>query len=271
MRINNIAFVHAFGTVKSAQSCPDAALGEQCEDNADLAYFECVLGCGTNDNLCISECVRQSDEDLSNCPCNENCPDGCPCPDYDGCPALDSVLILNTYAPWEVRGTPPSHYTANVPMITDLAGREWTDFEFHFEDEIHVYHSCMLTFQGRHYLYGSKEGDQRQIAQLDKCALKRIGTLPMEFDLGACATAQNAIYLCFEAESDYQTCRVSATPTGPFEPLGAKSIDDHRSIRIAASSSKLLNFCLFKMITKPKFWRSAAATRTTIGPRCSKR
>ena len=42
-----------------------------------------------------------------------------------------------------------------------------------------------------------------QISEVDKCQLKRIGSLPFPYRLGGCAICQDTIFLCFS--SGYST------------------------------------------------------------------
>ena len=64
--------------------------------------------------------------------------------------------------------------------------------------------------------------------------LPRLGTLPFNFDHGACTSALQKIYACFETLSDFQTCRIADNPLGPFQEIH-KSIFTHDKIQIATN------------------------------------
>ena len=209
-----------------------------CEDEANQNYFDCVIGCG-GDAECIGMCARDNDQNLSNCPCNELCPNGCPCPNWQ-CPITTTVATTTTTA------APTTNITAlilntakpyNSAVITNIYGREDRSFGFVFEPETQVSYSCSLTFNGRAYIYGSRESDQKQISVLEKCSLKRIGTLPFSFVYGACTSTHDSIYLCFQDHTDKKSCRKGTDPMGPFDTI-QKSSYDHGDIRLAASGSK---------------------------------
>lgn len=134
----------------------------------------------------------------------------------------DNVLVLN------------SKKTLNPPVMTDLNGRQHTNFWFKLEDNTHAQGSCALLFDGQFYAFGSQEGDQQQISLVTQCALKRLGTLPFKFNHGACTSAQQKIHVCFELLSDFQTCRIADNPLGPFKEIH-RSIFTHDKIQIASN------------------------------------
>ena len=100
-----------------------------------------------------------------------------------------------------------------------------------------MYASCSLSFKGQTYVYGGYN-EMTQLSIVDGCSLKRIADLPFSFNVGACTSTPDEVFLCFEYESDYKTCRVGQTASGPYVEVD-KSIYNHYAIRIAASSSKL--------------------------------
>ena len=112
-----------------------------------------------------------------------------------------------------------------------------TSFSFELDSEVYVYRSCGVQFKGNFYVYGSSQGDQRQIAKLIGCSLQRIATLPFTHHTGACAPTSDQVFLCFDDNGDGRTCHVSNEPTGPFRTI-PKSIHSHRSTRSAANDSK---------------------------------
>ena len=126
-------------------------------------------------------------------------------------------------------------------MITDLDGRIGSrDFWFKLEPDTEAYSSCSLKFQGKFYIFGDYNNDHRQISVIDNCALRRIGSLPFTFRGGACATVDSTLYLCFERETDHQTCHTATDVLGPYEDMPQKSIYGHSHIRIAASDTDIV-------------------------------
>ena len=140
-------------------------------------------------------------------------------------PYKSSVLILNTFQ--------PSH----VPVLTDLNGNVNMNLTFEIENDAYVYNSCGVQFKGSFFIYGSLEGDRRQIAKVVDCSLKRIDTLSFPFVEGACSANSNQVILCFHYFGDGKTCHTSNEPTGPFNSI-PKSTEVHLQIRSAANESK---------------------------------
>ena len=58
----------------------------QCLLHTNDFYASCVVQCLPEDLTCASDCSREYEQKLQDCPCQSGCPDGCPCPTYDGCP-----------------------------------------------------------------------------------------------------------------------------------------------------------------------------------------
>ena len=228
----------------------------QCEDELSQIYVECIIAC-EGDNVCMSECTRIYNEQLAFCPCNENCPNGCPCPSYE-CPDQISsttsvatttteiakkntaVLVLNTSA------------LSKPPMLIDVNGQggDLANFEY---GESEVYKSCSIVFNGRAYVFGGwrQNQKQRQVCVIDECRLTRIASLDFDFELGACASTDMAIYLCFDYyTSETRTCRSGEIPTGPFS-LTSNSSFDHSIIQMAAGpceSEMKTKLCLQKQL-----------------------
>ena len=119
-------------------------------------------------------------------------------------------------------------------VLTDLNGNVKT-INFEIESDVYVDHSCGVQFKGEFYVYGTYYDDQRQIAKVTNCSLKRIGTLPFTFEFGACAATRDQIFLCFDYNGDAKTCHVANEPTGHFNNI-AKTAYEHDRIRIAASN-----------------------------------
>ena len=72
--------------------------------------------------------------------------------------------------------------------------------QFTFGEGTEVYRSCAATLNGEMFVFGgSYYGEVKQISKVENCALRRIGTLPMRFESGACNTYQSHVLLCFNA------------------------------------------------------------------------
>lgn len=160
--------------------CTDDSEANVCASQAEEDYYVCMSGCGILvEPSCATDCNRQYSEQIYECPCNEGCPNGCPCPIYP-CPTTTpmltttqapsnvSVLILNTYN------------SSHIPVLANLNGNINLNLSFEIENNVDVYHSCGVQFQGNFYVYGSSvyTGRNTQIAMISDCALKRIATLP---------------------------------------------------------------------------------------------
>ena len=76
--------------------------------------------------------------------------------------------------------------------------------QFVFGDGTEVEDSCAATLNGEMFVFGGAN-EKKQISKVENCALRRIGTLPMEFSDGACNTYQSHVLLCF-ADSDQTGC-----------------------------------------------------------------
>ena len=126
------------------------------------------------------------------------------------------------------------HKTKNIPVITDM-GRSikygGNDFHFEMGSDTQVFYSCSITFKGKFYVFGGVN-EKKQISVIDDCMLKRVGSLPFEFDLGACTNVNDfEFYLCFDY-NNIKTCRKSSDPFGPFTTI-ADSTGTHKATRIA--------------------------------------
>jgi len=139
------------------------------------------------------------------------------------------VLVLSTYS-WD-----------DVPIITNAAGRQDTNFDFVFGEGTEVDYSCSMTWKNELYIFGGRS-QKRQISKLIGCQLTRIGELEFDHYLGACANVADAkLYLCFnDASGDYDKCRVALSPTGIYEEIN-RSIHYHAFTRIAASEGDNFN------------------------------
>ena len=201
----------------------------------------CIVECRPSDFACYSYCSREYQDNLTRCPCSNDCPFGCPCPLYQ-CPATttsttlmttttapsySSILVLNTWS------------SANVPLLIDIDGNVDNRLSFEIENEVYADRSCGVQFKGDFYVFGSRKGDQRQIAKVVNCELKRVGTLPFTFDVGACAATEDQLFLCFDLVRDGQTCDVTTEPTDQFARV-SKSSFKHYKTRSAIQNSMLV-------------------------------
>ena len=137
-----------------------------------------------------------------------------------------SVLILNTA-------------NSNVPLLTDINGNI-KSINFEIENDVYVHMSCGVQFKGDYYVYGSYSGDERQIAKVTNCSLKRIGNLSFNLYAGACTATMDQVFLCFDLNSDYKTCHAANEPTGQFNVI-AKSAYNHDHTRIATNNGQFLD------------------------------
>ena len=83
--------------------------------------------------------------------------------------------------------------------------------QFKFEDETGSFYSCSATIHGQMMIFGGYGLNYKtQISTVESCRLRRVGTLPMDFYLGACNTFETSggteeTLLCF-AEGGYKLC-----------------------------------------------------------------
>ena len=109
--------------------------------------------------------------------------------------------------------------TEHVPLLTDLNGNFDRNISFEIESGVIVEASCGVQYKGDFYIYGGtfRTSDSRQIAKVIDCSLKRIGTLPFELYVGACAATSEQVFLCF----DLQVCKVLVKPGKKFSVCGS--------------------------------------------------
>ena len=142
-------------------------------------------------------------------------------------PEQKGVLILTT-----------RYRTTNVPTIIDLNGAEITEFNFTYDEKTEVDGSCALVWKNENFVFG---GFDRcgQIAKIEDCGLRKIGSFNFCHRYGACANVKNEkILLCFNADpSDGDRCRSSPSPTENFEDF-PRSNFGHRFTKIAALESE---------------------------------
>ena len=189
-----------------------------------------------------SECVDIDECQKGFCHKNANCANNigsfsCTCPfGYSGdgysCRRWTvRVLVLNSY---EL----PLH-GKNQPIFFDPKGQIGFTIAMPFGKETESFESCSVTYRNRFYVFGG-ETHKRQISEVTRCELKRIGTLEFDHSRGTCSSIDNReIYLCFGG-SAHKKCRLAVEPLGKFAEI-ASSTHNHRWARTAASSSKFHN------------------------------
>ena len=109
-----------------------------------------------------------------------------------------------------------------------------------------VENSCGVTFQNKHFIFGGRKSNARQILQLDDCRLINIGSLAFDHD-GACGSTNGVMVLCFNnAENgDGKRCRQASSPTEQWSEV-ALSMYEHRHTSVA--TSKGTQFCAYKVL-----------------------
>ena len=183
----------------------------ECENMVTADYVKCAEKCDVNDFECSTLCNRYYNESLKQCPCQEDCPDGCPCSGYE-CSDITTttsnpsttttaVTTSSTSAIKETTSSAPGPPTSVLvlyadpghpekrPLITDVMGRQEYNIWFKFDQDTSVLHSCSLVFQNQMIVFGGSKDASDQISIVDQCQLKRIGSLPIPFEHGACTVA----------------------------------------------------------------------------------
>ena len=140
-----------------------------------------------------------------------------------GAAKKQTVLVLSTYG------------VNKAPLLVDAKGQNDRNIIMSFGEDTEVYKSCSVTYRNRFHIFGG-DSEKRQISEVTKCELKRIGTLDFDHEYGACSNVDDQkIYLCFD-EKDKKECRSAVDPLGVFTEVERSSYD-HRKIRTAASPS----------------------------------
>ena len=108
------------------------------------------------------------------------------------------------------------------------------------------WYACASPWHNKMHVFGGGVGisydNNRKISRLDGKHLKRIGDLPFDFMLGACATMNNEIiFLCFEYDVE-KACRRASNPLGSFKTYYAG--DQHRNVKISASQREFNLFII---------------------------
>lgn len=121
--------------------------------------------------------------------------DGCPCENYDcyNHPSKENDKSILVVYKWDGR----------QPIMVDRSGNRHPIPHFSVEYGTGAYGSCSALLNGRMLLFGGEHSYiSTQIAAVESCRLRRIGTLPMTFIHGACNTFSmgllgERVLLCF--------------------------------------------------------------------------
>ena len=128
------------------------------------------------------------------CPCYSDCLLGCR--DCDNWSCRNHILTLFT----------SSSFSKEVIFFDTTGNSDFLE-SFSFGQETIVYHSFSVVNDGKMTIFGGSSGYRRQISIVDDCCLKSIGTLPFNFELGACnlRSGEEVAYLCF-ADGNFKNC-----------------------------------------------------------------
>ena len=84
------------------------------------------------------------------------------------------------------------------------SGTLTSEFQFGQSESTGSYRSCSTVINGLMMIFGgdSNSDFDNQISVVESCGLRRLGTLPMQFEFGACNTFQSnegdeEVLLCF--------------------------------------------------------------------------
>ena len=112
----------------------------------------------------------------------------------------NNILVLNTAL------------ARNEPLLIteDELDLVQTGIDFTYGATTESFSSCSVTWHGRMLIFGGK-GEYRQISEVTKhreqCLLKRVGELPFDFTMGACAESHGELFLCFDSQTPYACYR----------------------------------------------------------------
>ena len=204
----------------------DECQREPCNQNANCenmpGNFSCTCKTGYSGDAasCVDydECATES----------HNCQIETFCENTEGsfsCIEKKAVLVLNSKE-------------LNKPLLTSAEGQNDAMIIMSFGEETDASQSCSVTYRNKFYVFGGGT-KRRQISEVTKCELTRIGTLEFDHYWGTCANMDNQrIYLCFDANNQKQ-CRSAVNPLGNFTEI-VNSTYDHGWTRAAASPSKFI-------------------------------
>ena len=248
-----------------------------CQSYFEDIYISCIVGCKAGDVQCLTDCARDLDLNMLECPCMKNCPYGCPCDNYQcqqtttqttTTTTASTTLITTTTTTTTTTANPntsililSTRYYNTKPVLTDSTGQTDTNLGFTYDEDAIVHQSCSVTFKNQHFVYGGNDNySYRQISRIDGCQLRRIGDLSFDLNYATCTTVGNdRIYFCFTEykSTDRKKCRYATDPEGPFFDI-PESNKEHRLTRIAASSSKNSKLRISLQtcdLFQPKYWQ----------------
>ena len=104
--------------------------------------------------------------------------------------------FLNNYETWKLNNI----FEARRPEFELGHG---ADIEFDKKDKLPL--SCILNVGVSTFLLGGKQM-AKQVSQITRDGVFRIGTLPVDFQSGRCSYKNDLIYICF-AVNDIKLCR----------------------------------------------------------------
>ena len=129
-----------------------------------------------------------------------------------------------------------SSIKSNTPRLIGTKGELSTTFDFNGQE---VSGSCGVTYHNTHFIYGGKVNKQ-QILQLKDCGLINVGLLEFNHHVGACASTNEAIILCFDNNTK-KRCRQASTLNGPWRDM-TLSTYEHQQTSIATSPGNWSSF-----------------------------
>ena len=124
---------------------------KECLDKLDQVYVSCLVNC-EHEVVCVSKCVREYNEGVLECPCNEGCPQGCPCPNYE-CSTETTTEPTTTTVP-NYGGLVLAVYDKDAKATLTNSDGEIFDMEWENTGSVSAYGFCSLIYQNEHYMFG---------------------------------------------------------------------------------------------------------------------
>lgn len=125
-----------------------------------------------------------------------------------------SLSILQLLQQTHISAYLNTKVATNLPVVTSLWNQVETDIRFEYGDDTSVYYSCLIMHNAKAYIYGGRDGFANQISTVTDCSLTRVGSLSFAFENGACTSAQNKLFLCFEENSSAEkNCKMAMDPS----------------------------------------------------------
>ena len=143
----------------------------------------------------------------------------------------------------------------DAALIVDSTGRRDELTCFTRDSGISAYKACGITWQNSFYIFGGQSSN-RAISELSGTQLKKIGSLSINFEYGACATMNDQkIFLCFHYYGNGKQCWTGISVLGEFVQID-QSNHAHKRTRISSSHSKL------KSVTVSKYFSAYTRSRS---------